>query len=61
MQVTLKNSFTTDQPIDRVWEFLSDPYKVAPCLPGAEILEMVDDKTYRVHVLFDCGLGDLLH
>ena len=47
MQVTLKNSFSTDQPIEKVWEFLSDPYKVAPCLPGAEILEAVDAKTYR--------------
>lgn len=47
MQVSLNNSFSTDQPIDRVWAFLSDPYKVAPCLPGAEILEAVDDKTYR--------------
>ena len=47
MQVTLKNSFTIDQPIDRVWDFLSDPYKVAPCLPGAEILEALDDRTYR--------------
>ena len=47
MQVTLNNTFTIARPIDRVWEFLSDPYKVAPCLPGAEILEAVDDKTYR--------------
>ena len=47
MQVTLKNEFIIDQPIDKVWEFLSDPYKVAPCLPGAEILEAVDEKTYR--------------
>ncbi len=47
MQVTLKNAFIIDQPIDKVWEFLSDPYKVAPCLPGAEILEAVDAKTYR--------------
>ncbi len=47
MQVTLKNSFIIQQPIERVWAFLSDPRKVAPCMPGAEILEAVDEKTFR--------------
>lgn len=55
MQVTLKNSFTIDQPIERVWKFLSDPYKVAPCLPGAEILEKVDDKTYKGAIKMKLG------
>ena len=47
MKVTLKNSFTIDQPIDKVWGFLSDPYQVAPCMPGAQILEQVDEKTFK--------------
>ncbi|MEE8434826.1 MAG: SRPBCC family protein [bacterium] len=55
MQVTLKNSFTTDQPIELVWKFLSDPYKVAPCLPGAEILEAVDEKTYKGAIKMKLG------
>ena len=55
MQVTLKNSFTIDQPIERVWKFLSDPYKVAPCLPGAEILEAVDEKTYKGAIKMKLG------
>ena len=47
MQVSLKNDFTIDQPIDKVWAFLTDPYQVAPCMPGAEILEQVDEKTFK--------------
>jgi uncharacterized protein len=47
MQVTLNNSFTVQQPIDKVWAFLSDLNKVAPCLPGAEITEAVDAKNFR--------------
>jgi len=55
MQVTLKNSFTVDQPINRVWAFLSDPRKVATCMPGAEILEAVNDKTYKGAVKLKLG------
>ncbi len=29
-----------------VWEFLSDPRKVAACVPGAEISEALDDRRY---------------
>jgi carbon monoxide dehydrogenase subunit G len=29
-----------------VWAFLTDPYRVAECLPGAAIAEQVDDRTY---------------
>ena len=47
MQVTLKNDFTIDQPIEKVWAFLIDPYQVAPCMPGAEILQKVNDTTYK--------------
>ncbi len=55
MQVTLKNAFTIDQPIEKVWAFLTDPYQVAPCMPGAEILEQVDEKTYKGGVKMKLG------
>ena len=55
MQVTLENSFTIDQPIDKVWAFLTDPYQVAPCMPGAEILEQIDEKTYKGGVKMKLG------
>ena len=55
MQVTLENTFTVDRPIERVWSFLSDPRKIASCMPGAEILEALDDKTYRGAVKLKLG------
>lgn len=55
MQVTLKNDFTIAQPIDKVWAFLIDPYQVAPCMPGAEILEQVNETTYKGGVKMKLG------
>jgi carbon monoxide dehydrogenase subunit G len=55
MQVTLNNSFTVKQSIGRVWTLLSDPRQVATCMPGAEILEAVDDKTFRGAVKLKLG------
>jgi len=55
MQVKLNNTFTVQQPIDKVWAFLSDPRKVAPCLPGAELQEAVDAKTFRGIVKLKLG------
>ncbi|HUJ76716.1 MAG TPA: SRPBCC family protein [bacterium] len=55
MEVTLNQSFTVQQPIERVWAFLSDPRKVAPCLPGAELLEAVNDTTYRGAIKMKLG------
>jgi carbon monoxide dehydrogenase subunit G len=40
--------FTVQAPIERVWAFLRDPERVAPCIPGAERIEIVDDRHYRV-------------
>jgi carbon monoxide dehydrogenase subunit G len=55
MQVTLKNTFAVEQPIEKVWAFLSDPRQVATCMPGAEILEALDAKTYRGAVKMKLG------
>jgi carbon monoxide dehydrogenase subunit G len=44
--VKLEQTFEVQAPIERVWETLIDLERVAPCLPGAEIME-ADDGTYR--------------
>jgi carbon monoxide dehydrogenase subunit G len=31
-----------------VWAFLRDPQQVAPCIPGTERIEVVDDRHYHV-------------
>jgi carbon monoxide dehydrogenase subunit G len=55
MEIKLEDAFTIDEPIEKVWEFLSDPRQVAPCLPGAEILEVVSDTQYKGAVKLKLG------
>jgi len=45
--VKLERSFEVRAPVERVWETLIDIERVAPCLPGAEISEAGDGRTYR--------------
>ncbi|MFI5106237.1 MAG: SRPBCC family protein, partial [Terriglobales bacterium] len=47
MAVKIEKTFQVSEPIDKVWAFLSDPRKVATCIPGAQITEQVDEKTYK--------------
>jgi len=46
MGMEITKSFVVKAPVDAVWDFLTDPKKVASCLPGAAITEKVDDQTY---------------
>jgi carbon monoxide dehydrogenase subunit G len=43
----IEKTFQVNEPVDKVWSFLSDPARVASCVPGAQITEKVDEKTYR--------------
>jgi len=47
MALKIEKTFQIEEPVDKVWAFLSDPRKVATCVPGAQITEQVDEKTYR--------------
>lgn len=51
----IEQTFILDAPPDRVWAFLTDPYQVASCLPGAAITEKVDDRTYRGTITVKVG------
>jgi carbon monoxide dehydrogenase subunit G len=53
--VELQNSFDVPAEPDRVWDFLLDIEAVAPCMPGAELTEVVDDRTYRGRVRVKLG------
>lgn len=46
MQVRISKTFEVKQPVAQVWEFLSDPHKVATCIPGAQITEALDERRY---------------
>ena len=47
MAIKIEKVFQVQEPLESVWKFLSDPLKVAKCVPGAQITEAVDDRTYK--------------
>lgn len=46
MGIEIEKSFVVHAPADAVWEFLTDPRRVAGCLPGAAITEDLGDGAY---------------
>jgi carbon monoxide dehydrogenase subunit G len=53
MEIT--KSFVVQAPAQAVWEFLTDPYRVGRCLPGAAITDKVDDQTYAGTITIKVG------
>ena len=51
----IKNAFEVAAPIDHVWTYMLDVTKVAPCMPGAELTETVDDTTWKGNVTVRLG------
>lgn len=47
MAIKIEKTFRVDESVEKVWAFLSDPRKVGVCVPGAQITEQVDERTYR--------------
>ena len=43
----IENAFTVAKPLDHVWDYLLDVHKVAPCMPGAELTETIDDRNWK--------------
>ena len=37
----------SSEPIDQVWALLSDPRKIVSCVPGAQLTETVDERTFK--------------
>ena len=44
----MEGKFTLKAPIQKLWDTLLDPETLLSCIPGAEKIERIDDKT------FDC-------
>ena len=49
------NSFDVPLPPDQAWAFLLDIRRIAPCMPGAELTEVVDESTYKGNVAVRLG------
>ena len=50
-----ENSFEVDAPLERVWETLLDVERVAPNVPGAEVLGRTGDNAYKVGIKVKLG------
>ena len=46
MPFQIDKTFVVRAPAQAVWDFLTDPQRVARCMPGAAITEQIDDRTY---------------
>ena len=51
----LENSFSVGAPPERVFAYLLDVNKVAGCVPGAELSEVVDPTTFKGKVKIKVG------
>jgi carbon monoxide dehydrogenase subunit G len=43
----LQNSFTVAADVETAWQMLLDVPRIAPCMPGAELTEAVDDRHFK--------------
>ena len=41
------NSFEVPLPAGDAWKVLMDIRRIAPCMPGAELTDVIDERTYR--------------
>ena len=51
----LKNTFEVPLAPSEAWALLLDLERIAPCLPGTRITEIVDDRTYKGEVALRLG------
>jgi carbon monoxide dehydrogenase subunit G len=51
----IQDQFDVSAPIEAVWLHLLDVERVAPCAPGAELTEVVDDRTWKGKVVVKLG------
>ena len=46
----IENSFRIDLPMESAWTTLLDIPSLVPCMPGAELLAVEDERSYRGQV-----------
>jgi carbon monoxide dehydrogenase subunit G len=50
-----ENQFDVDAPLEQVWEAVLDVERVAPTVPGAQVLERTGDDAYKVSIKVKVG------
>lgn len=51
----IENEFQVPAPADHLWDYLLDVERIAPCVPGAELTEVVDDRTWKGRIGMKLG------
>ncbi len=55
MAIEIQETFQVQAPIEAVWQFLLDPQRVVVCMPGAELEDVVDDRTFLGNIKVKVG------
>lgn len=55
MKTSFNKTFVVNEPVDKVWDYLSDPNKIVTCVPGASLVETIDDDNYKGEVSLKFG------
>ena len=50
-----ENSFDVQVPVDEAWAILTDVERIAPCMPGAELTEVIDENSFKGKVSVRLG------
>src|SRR3954454_23162445 len=50
-----ENAFAVDAPLEEVWRTVLDVERVAPTVPGAQVIEQTGDDAYRVAIKVKVG------
>jgi carbon monoxide dehydrogenase subunit G len=53
--MNIGKEFTIAAPLQEVWEFITSPAKVAPCIPGCEGAEEVEPGKYKAVITTKVG------
>jgi len=51
----IENEFTVATPVDALWAYLLDVERIAPCMPGAELTETIDEQHWKGKVNMKFG------
>ena len=53
--MNFNNAFEVSLPPKEAWPLLMDVERVVPCMPGAELIQIIDDKTFKGKISVKLG------
>jgi carbon monoxide dehydrogenase subunit G len=53
--VKIENTFEVPAPPESAWDLLMDVPRVIPCMPGAELMDVVDESTWKAKMSVKLG------